>query len=285
MSVSSCSGGFGRTRARSGRSSEHVWCWLRPRVCRCGRSLPRLGWISIKSGCGGVVSRPNGWPGWMIDGGPGRPRIYGHDERLKIVETVTATTPEVESQWSHRLIAEALSDVGISASQIGRILADLDLKPHLVRGWLTRPDDPDFAERAIDVCGLYLHRPGDNALVLSVDEKTAIAGPVAGAIRPNGASPAMIERQEFEYRRHGTACLMAALNVHTGEVIATDAERNDADNFIAFLHHIDTATPGRAGRPSRVGQRRQSRRPQDHEHGSPTIPASSSTTPRNTPRG
>ena len=72
-----------------------------------------------------------------------------------------------------------VDDVGISASQIGRILADLDLKPHLVRGWLTRPDDPDFADRAIDVCGLYLHQPGDNALVLSVDEKTAIAGPVA----------------------------------------------------------------------------------------------------------
>jgi transposase len=172
---------------------------------------------------------------------PGRPRIYGHDERLKIVETVTATTPEVESQWSHRLIAEALSDVGISASQIGRILADLDLKPHLVRGWLTRPDDPDFAARAIDVCGLYLHRPGDNALVLSVDEKTAIAAR-SPRYPTKRCQPGHVERQEFEYRRHGTACLMAALNVHTGEVIAADAERNDADNFIAFLHHIDTAT-------------------------------------------
>ena len=72
---------------------------------------------------------------------PGRPRVYGHDDRLKIIETVTAATPEVESQWSHRLIAETLDEMGISASQVGRILADLDLKPHLVRGWLTRPDD------------------------------------------------------------------------------------------------------------------------------------------------
>ena len=91
----------------------------------------------------------------------GRPRKYGHDERFKIVETVTSRRPEVDSQWSHRLIAEALADdVGISASQVGRILADLDLKPHRVRGWLTRPDDPDFWERAADVCGLYLHAPG-----------------------------------------------------------------------------------------------------------------------------
>jgi transposase len=152
----------------------------------------------------------------------GRPRTYGHDERLKIIETVTARAPEVESQWSHRLVAEALDDIGISASQVGRILADLDLKPHLVRGWLTRPDDPDFAERAVDVCGLYLRHPGDNALVLSVDEKTAI--PARSRRYPTKrCQPGLVERQEFEYRRHGTACLMAALNVHTGEILATDA--------------------------------------------------------------
>jgi len=44
----------------------------------------------------------------------GRPRVYGDDERLRIVETVTAKKPEVDSQWSHRLIAQALADVGIS---------------------------------------------------------------------------------------------------------------------------------------------------------------------------
>lgn len=172
----------------------------------------------------------------------GRPRIYGHDERLKIVETVTAKRPEVDSQWSHRLIAETLADIGISASQIGRILADLDLKPHLVRGWLTRPDDPEFTVRAVDVCGLYLHEPGDNALVLSVDEKTAI--PARSRRHPTKrCQPGLVERQEFEYRRHGTACLIAALNVHTGEVFATDVERNSADNFIGFLDQIDRATP------------------------------------------
>ena len=77
----------------------------------------RLGWIEHQVGLwrrrfeaerlAGLDDRPR----------PGRPRIYGHDERLKIVETVTATTPEVESQWSHRLIAEALSrrrDLGLA---------------------------------------------------------------------------------------------------------------------------------------------------------------------------
>jgi transposase len=203
--------------AAVGMSEEYVGVWRR----RFERE--RLG---------GLEDRPR----------PGRPRLYGHDDRLKIIETVTAKTPEVESQWSHRLIAAALRDVGISASQVGRILADLDLKPHLVRGWLTRPDDPAFGERAMDVCGLYLRAPDDNALVLSVDEKTAI--PARSRRHPTTrCQPGRIERQEFEYRRHGTACLMAALNVHTGEVWASDAARNDADGFIAFLERIDADTP------------------------------------------
>lgn len=167
----------------------------------------------------------------------GRPRLYGHDERLKIVAAVTSQRPEFESQWSHRLLADYLGDVGISASQVGRILAELDIKPHLVRSWLARPDDPMFWERAADVCGLYLSPP-TNALVLSVDEKTAVgARSRKHPTRP--ARPGTPERVEFEYRRHGTASFIAALDVHTGEVRAQDVDRNDAAHFIEFLAELD----------------------------------------------
>lgn len=173
---------------------------------------------------------------------PGRPRTYDHDARLKIVATVTTTQPAVDSQWSARLVAERLAathELGISASQVGRILADLDLKPHRVRGWLNRPDDPDFFERAADVCGLYLNAP-EHALVLSVDEKTAIAARSRKhPTRP--CAPGLPERREFEYKRHGTACLMAALDVHTGQVTGSDAAKNDSAHFIGFLDQIDRA--------------------------------------------
>jgi transposase len=112
---------------------------------------------------------------------PGRPPAYGHDERLRILATVTEEPPDPASHWSHGQLAQALSDVGISASQIGRILADLDVKPHRVRSWITRPDDPGFWERAADICGLYLVPP-TNALVLSVDEKTGM--PARSRTRP-----------------------------------------------------------------------------------------------------
>ena len=54
----------------------------------------------------------------------GRPLVYDHDQRLRIVATVTQEPPDPASHWSHSQLAKALADMGISASQIGRILAD-----------------------------------------------------------------------------------------------------------------------------------------------------------------
>jgi transposase len=168
---------------------------------------------------------------------PGRPPVYGPDTHLRIVATVTSERPEADSVWSHRLLAEHLDDDGISASQIGRILADLDLKSHRVRGWLTRRPDPGFFTKAAEICDLYLHRP-DGSVVICVDEKTAIAA----RSRKHPDQPCRsgrIARREFEYVRHGTVSIIAALTVHTGEVRTEQITRNDSAAFIAFLTMLD----------------------------------------------
>ncbi|MEV1021920.1 hypothetical protein [Streptomyces sp. NPDC050264] len=120
--------------------------------------------------------------------------------------------------------------MGISASQIGRILTGADLKPHLVRGWLTRPADPQFFDRAADVCAVYRTcRP--NAVVLSVDEKTGITA--RSRKHPDApARPGQPARREFEYVRHGTVSIIAALEVHTGQVLTQTNARNDSGTFI-----------------------------------------------------
>jgi transposase len=173
---------------------------------------------------------------------PGRPLVYDHDQRLRIVATVTQEPPDPASHWSHSQLAKELADMGISASQIGRILAELDIKPHRVRSWITRPDDPGFWERAADICGLYLVPP-TNALVLSVDEKTGM--PARSRTRPTTpVGPGRPARQEHEYVRHGTAILLAALDVHGGGIFtATDLDRNTAANFIDFLDDLDAKVP------------------------------------------
>ncbi|MFD3657721.1 IS630 family transposase [Streptomyces sp. NPDC058620] len=168
---------------------------------------------------------------------PGRRRRYGPEVHLTIVATVTSAKPATDSQWTHRAIAKSLALNGISASQVGRILADLDLKPHQVRGWLTRPDDPDFDAKAAEVCALYLRCP-PQSVVLSVDEKTAMQA--RSRRHPTRrARPGDAERREFEYRRHGTASIVAALDVHSGQVLVEDIARNDSATFIGFLRLLD----------------------------------------------
>jgi transposase len=168
---------------------------------------------------------------------PGRPLLYGPDVHLRIVAAVTSALPEADSQWSHQLLAEHLVCDGISASQIGRILADLDLKPHRVRGWLTRRSSPDFFVKAAAVCDLYLNPP-PGSIVVCIDEKTAIGA----RSRKHPTQPARagrVARREFEYVRHGTVSIIAALHVHTGQVITERITRNDSATFIQFLTMLD----------------------------------------------
>ncbi len=181
--------------------------------------------------------RGEGMPGLLDRPRSGRPPVYGIEDQLLIVATVTQQTPETDSQWTHRALAEYLAQpVGIGASQIGRILASLDLKPHRVRGWLNRPADPAFHTKAQAVCQLYLDPPAD-AVLFSVDEKTAMhARSRKRATR--SLRPGQVERREFEYVRHGTVSLMAAMNVTTGTIHPEIITRNDSTTFIAFLTEL-----------------------------------------------
>jgi transposase len=174
----------------------------------------------------------------------GRPLTHGLDVRLLVAATATSEPPKTDSQWTHQAIAEHLHEsrgIVISASQVGRILAEADLKPHKVRGWLNRSDDPQFFTRAQEICRLYQHIDADTVL-LSLDEKTGIqAKSRKHPTRP--AWPGRPARREFEYRRHGTVSLMAALNVATGTVTGKIIQRNDSATFIEFLTELDHATP------------------------------------------
>ncbi|MFI5748944.1 IS630 family transposase [Streptomyces sp. NPDC051644] len=126
----------------------------------------------------------------------GRPKAYGPQVTVAIVAAATSASPYPEATWSHRTIATQVAGTvfaTISASQVGRILADLDLKPHRVRGWLTRRDTPDFWDRVADVCDLYRDPPA-GAVVLSIDEKTAIAARARRHPgRPAGPGKAYVE--------------------------------------------------------------------------------------------
>lgn len=85
--------------------------------------------------------------------------------------------------------------------------------------------------------GLYLDPP-NNAIVLSVDEKSQIqALDRTQPVLPMRAGK--LERRTPEYRRNGTTTLFAALDVATGAVIGKCFRRHRAREFVRFLKLID----------------------------------------------
>jgi hypothetical protein len=170
----------------------------------------------------------------------GRPEVYGPDVRLAIVATATSVPPEGLTAWTHPLIAAQLAGTGISVSQVGRILAGLDLAPHRVRGWLNRRDDDQFWAQAAAVCDIYL-RPPPGTVVTCIDEKTGIQAKYR-TYAEQPPRPGRLARREFEYVRNGTLSIIAALQVATGQVITEPIEHNDSVTFTGFLHRLDQCT-------------------------------------------
>lgn len=78
--------------------------------------------------------------------------------------------------------------------------------------------------------------------MLSIDEKSAIQARER-RYRGQPTAPGRAARREFEYRRHGTASIIAALDVTTGQALIEPFERNTAASFTTFLDRLDRLLP------------------------------------------
>lgn len=136
------------------------------------------------------------------------------------------------THWSTRKVGRKL---GVSHNKVARVWARAGLQPHRLRRYMVS-DDPEFEAKASDIIDLYL-KPPANAAVFCVDEKTAIqALDRLDPVLP--LSPGRAERHGFEYKRHGTLSLYAALETRTGEILGKTALRHTSAEFVAFLAEI-----------------------------------------------
>src|SRR3954447_8321435 len=179
-------------------------------------------------------------------------RIAGLDGRYP-GSTATVLTPQLEArilaktreqppdgstQWSTRSLANALKLK--THTYVQRTWERAGLKPHRIERYM-RSTDPEFETKAADVIGLYMPPP-QHAAVFCLDEKTAIqALDRVDPVLP--LSPGRAERHGFEYRRHGTLSLFAALNTQSGEVLAETVPRHTSAAFVEFLEDIVTSQP------------------------------------------
>ena len=176
---------------------------------------------------------------------PGRPRRIDAAQRLELL-SLACEPAEAQGRSTPTLdeLVERAVERGVvtqlSRSHLQRILQAGDLRPHRARQWLHSPD-PQFRQKVNAICALYRQAP-KGSVVLSVDEKTGIqALQRKHADRVPG--PGRTRRREFEYVRHGTQALIAALDVHTGRVMGRCTDRRTQADLVAFMEQIALAHP------------------------------------------
>ena len=154
-----------------------------------------------------------------------------------IISTTTQQKPPGATHWSVRTLA---SHLGINREMVRRVWNAAGLKPHLVRTFKLS-NDPQFAEKVVDVVGLYLNPP-EHALVMCVDEKSQIQA----LDRTQPGLPIKKGRcgtMTHDYKRYGTTTLFAALNLADGRVIGSCMPRHRHQEWLSFLRQVDRQTP------------------------------------------
>lgn len=168
-----------------------------------------------------------------------KPTVLTPRLRAKILGATRKKPADGSTHWSCRKLAASL---GVSKDAVHRVWKEAGLKPHRIERYLAS-DDPDFEAKATDIIGLYLNPP-QHAAVFCVDEKTAIqALDRLDPVLP--LSPGRAERHGFEYYRHGTLSLYAALDTRTGKVMGKTAARHTSREFVDFLSEVVDRRPAR----------------------------------------
>jgi transposase len=170
-----------------------------------------------------------------------KPSIYGAATNKRILALLDKPPPAGYARWTGPLLAKALEDVDVQ--YVWRFLREHKIDLVARKSWC-ESNDPEFVAKAADVVGLYIDPPA-KAIVLCVDEKPSIQAleRAQGYLKlPNGRA---LCGQSHDYKRHGTTTLFAALEVATGQIIATHSKRRRRIEFLGFMNSVVAAFPDR----------------------------------------
>jgi transposase len=183
---------------------------------------------------------------YRIDPDRGGHRPFPPQQQHEIIALAT----QIPVQQGHPLTHWSISDLtravlkneivsAIAPSTIWRLLDQAALKPHRWHYWLNSPD-PEFYPKMYDIIELYLnalHMYERGEILLSVDEKTSIQA-LRRKYPHKPMIPGHVELIEHEYKRHGTCCLTAGLEVATGEVMGLLTPNRPAEVFAEFIQWV-----------------------------------------------
>ena len=187
---------------------------------------------------------------------PGAPRLFSSQVRAQVT-ALACSLPRSHSvplaHWSRVELARHVATVptlpDISASTIGRWLADEQIRPWRFHSWQHIQHPETFLERARPVLHLYEHATAllkQGTWVVCADEKTCVQAREA----EQAPRPAIHQHPIYQsprYHRHGVLHLMAALSVADGLVYGQCYQRKRFVDFRSFLETVVLAEAHRRG--------------------------------------
>ncbi len=188
---------------------------------------------------------------WAVHLACTQPKDLGYAAELWTRRTLAEHIRKVAGPSGHSGLAQA------GKATVQRILEEQELKPHRIRYYLERRD-PDFEAKMCQVLLVYRElsmepaqgvRTPEGRLVftVSVDEKPgvqAIANTAADLPPVPKQHPAV--GRDYEYKRLGTASILAGLDLQDGHVTARVERRHRSREFIALLKDLDAYYPAEA---------------------------------------
>jgi transposase len=169
----------------------------------------------------------------------GQRKLTGSEEAL-LIATACSTPPTGRARWTLALLANAMvaltPHARVSRHTIGRRLAENDLKPWQQKMWCVPKIDAAYVARMEDVLDLYTHPPAAGIAVVCVDESPR---QLIGEVRPTTpVAPGRPARQDYEYRRNGTANVFLAVDAHRPWRAAKVTERRAAVDFAGWMRDL-----------------------------------------------
>ena len=192
------------------------------------------------------------------------PRAGAHGkftaEQMTQIMAIACESPEQSGRpvdhWTHRELADEAKQRGIvpsiSASQVGRYLAESDLQPHRSKYWLnTTEKDPDIFQTQVEVvCQAWRDAPDlyfqANTHTVSVDEMPGLQA-LERIAKTIPMQPGQPKRIEYEYKRHGTLCLIGNWHVVLGQMIAPTIKQTRTEDDLAWHFFYTVQTDPNAG--------------------------------------
>ncbi len=185
---------------------------------------------------------------WVVNLACTKPKDHELAAELWTYSELAKYTRQHAPSAGHHSLAKA------AKATIWRILSASEIRPHKIKYYLERRD-PDFEQKMQEVLMVYqevnlqnynnsTYAEYSDMITVSVDEKPGVQAlaTVASDLPPKPGCHKNVGR-DYEYKRLGTVSILAALDLHSGEIIAQVHDRHRSREFIELLKELDHSYP------------------------------------------